>query len=243
MNKNRILLLSLFLLTLQCCTNKVKNTEIESATNDSEITTPPDKTEVKELSDTGRGLQVLVVRKKNGNTEKANLLRFFDNELQDIYWAEKALEEAIPKIQSNANGAELIALLEEEITTTARNKEKIEGLFRYIGKEPRERKAAGMIGLINEADKLIKTTEKGAIRDAGLIDITQKMKQYEISSFGTLYTLAHTLKLENVTPVLAELKNSNIYTEQQFTALAEAPLKKKEIKKEFPYEENPMVRK
>src|SRR3954463_5282652 len=83
--------------------------------------------------------------------EESTLMKLFENELKDIYWAEKALTKAIPKMVKKATSDELIEALETHLEETENQVKKVERVFESIDKKPVAKKCEAMDGLIKEA--------------------------------------------------------------------------------------------
>jgi len=139
----------------------------------------------------------------NGSLQESQLQKLFEDELKDIYWAEKALTKALPKMIKNATSEDLIAALEEHLKQTQEHVSRVEKVFEIIGKNAVSKKCDAMAGLIEEATGIMEDTEQGAMRDAGIISAGQKVEHYEIASYGTLRQFAETLGLDNVAEILA----------------------------------------
>ncbi len=139
----------------------------------------------------------------NGSMQESQLHKLFEDELKDIYWAEKALTKAIPKMIKNATSEELVDALEAHLEETEEQVIRLEKVFEIIGKNPVAKKCEAMAGLIEEAQGIMEDSEEGAMRDAGIISAGQKVEHYEIASYGTLCQFAETLGLSEVKEILA----------------------------------------
>ena len=84
-----------------------------------------------------------------------------------------------------------------------------------------------MEGLIDEANEVIEATEKGSVRDAGLIAAAQKVEHYEIASYGTLCTLASQLGLKKAQQLLAETLEEEKTTDTLLTKIATSNINQK----------------
>ena len=146
--------------------------------------------------------------------EESKLMKFFEDSLKDIYWAEKALVKALPKMAKKATAPELVTAIENHLTETEKQVEKVEQVFEIIGKKATAKKCDAMDGLITEAEGIMKETEEGAMRDAGIIAAAQKVEHYEIATYGTLCTYAKTLGLDDAAAILDEIlqeeKNADV---------------------------------
>jgi ferritin-like metal-binding protein YciE len=146
---------------------------------------------------------------RTGNSSNSNsmqesqLHKLFEDELKDIYWAEKALTKAIPKMIKNATSEELVDALEAHLEETEEQVIRLEKVFEIIGKNAVAKKCEAMAGLIEEAQSIMENSEEGAMRDAGIISAGQKVEHYEIASYGTLCQFAETLGLSEVKEILA----------------------------------------
>lgn len=126
-------------------------------------------------------------------TAAEGLREFFVDSLKDIYWAEKALTKALPKMAKNATTPNLIAAISDHLTVTEGQVIRLEQVFASIGEKAVAKKCDAMEGLIKEGDGILEETEPGAVRDAGIIAASQKIEHYEIATYGTLVAFAKTL--------------------------------------------------
>lgn len=164
---------------------------------------------------------------KNSGTEgndEPKLMKLFEDELKDIYWAEKALIKALPKMIKNANSEELIEAIEEHLSETEMQVQKVEQVFEIIGKKPQAKKCEAMAGLIKEAEEIMKDADKGVMRDAAIISAAQKVEHYEIASYGTLRTFAQTLGITEAAQILEEILEEEKAADEKLTEIAEATI-------------------
>jgi ferritin-like metal-binding protein YciE len=117
----------------------------------------------------------------------------FINGLKDIYWAEKALTKALPKMIKNAAAEELVTCLTKHLDETMEQITRLEKVFDSIDEKPVAKKCAAMEGLIKEAEEIMEECEAGGMRDAGIISAGQKVEHYEIATYGTLRAFAEIL--------------------------------------------------
>ena len=127
----------------------------------------------------------------------------FEVGLKDIYWAEKVLTKTLPKMVKNASSPELVNSLKNQLSETHEHVSRLEKIFETTGIAPIAKKCDAMQGILKETNGLIKETDIGAVRDAGLIAADQKVKHYEITTYGTLHAFAKTLGEEKAANLLA----------------------------------------
>ena len=144
--------------------------------------------------------------------------------LKDIYWAEKALTKALPKMVKNATTPQLVKAIEEHLTVTEEQVKKVEKVFEILGEKAKAEKCDAMEGLIKEGEDIMKSTQEGPVRDAGIIAAAQKVEHYEIASYGSLVTLANTLGLEDVAAMLQETLDEEKEADELLTSIAETAI-------------------
>lgn len=150
------------------------------------------------------------------------LQELFLDELKDIYWAEKHLVKALPKMKKAATSEALATAFDDHLAVTQEQVARLEQVFELLGEKPRGKKCEAMEGLVKEAESVIEDTEEGSsTRDVGLIIGAQKIEHYEIASYGGLAQVAKTLGLEEIGNLLGETLEEEKETDQLLTNLAE----------------------
>ena len=163
---------------------------------------------------------------KNGKpkTQETNsqLQKFFEDSLKDIYWAEKSLIKALPKMQEAATTEELKNAIEEHLAQTETQVKRLEQVFELIGKKAQAKKCDAMEGLIKEGESIIEETEDGSMtRDVGIIIAAQKVEHYEIATYGGLAQIATTMGLDEAADLLNETLEEERETDELLTEIAE----------------------
>lgn len=143
-----------------------------------------------------------VVKRKSSAAE--GLRELFVDSLKDIYWAEKALVKALPKMAKNATNENLIMAINEHLEVTKDQVIRLEEVFSIMGEKAVAKKCDAMEGLVEEGEGILEETEPGAVRDAGIIAASQKIEHYEIATYGTLAAFAKTLGEDEAAALLEE---------------------------------------
>ena len=164
------------------------------------------------------------MRLTNPSTADNSMLRsFFVDELRDIYWAEKHLVKALPKMEkkSTTNGlAQAFATHGEE---TKWHVERLEEIFDLLNEKAKTKKCEAMSGIIEEAQTIIADTKSDTMtRDVGLIFAGQKAEHYEIATYGGLITIAKTLGYNDVAEVLKQTLSEEKSADEKLTEIAES---------------------
>ncbi len=127
-------------------------------------------------------------------SEGSMLEEFMVESLKDIYWAEKHLTKALPRMQKAATSQQLKDAFERHLEVTKTQISRLEQAFEMLGKKAQAKKCDAMEGLTKEAEGMIEETEKGTMtRDVALIMAAQKVEHYEIATYGGLKQLAATM--------------------------------------------------
>ena len=149
------------------------------------------------------------------------LRELFIDSLKDIYWAEKALSKAIPKMIKNATSPELNKALTDHLAVTNNHVSRLEQVFSSIGMKPEAKKCVAIEGLIKEAEEIMSETEMGVVRDAGIILAGQKVEHYEIATYGTLASFAKTLGENSAVSLLVATLNEEKQADEGLSKIAE----------------------
>lgn len=158
-----------------------------------------------------------------GITKDSLLMEFFINQLKDIYWAEKHLAKALPKMEAKATTDELSRAFAVHLKETKEHASRLERIFEMIGEKPEAKKCHAMNGIIEEAENIISETKNGTMtQDAGLIFAAQKAEHYEIATYGGLITLAKTLLLPDVAKLLVQTIQEEKNADEKLSDLGEA---------------------
>jgi ferritin-like metal-binding protein YciE len=150
------------------------------------------------------------------------LEELLQDELKDIYDAEKQLTKALPKMAKKATNEELREAIEDHLNQTMQHIERLEQAFEQMGMPARGKKCEGMQHLIGEGDEMISDTEDGDARDAVMIAAAQKVEHYEIASYGTIRTWANLLGHRDVAALMEETLEEEKETDQRLTGIAES---------------------
>lgn len=159
---------------------------------------------------------------ENYGFEQSKLMKLFEDSLKDIYWAEKALTKALPKMAKKATSEDLVVAIENHLVETEAQVKKVEQVFDIIGKKATAKKCEAMAGLLKEGEEIMDETEEGAMRDAGIISASQKVEHYEIATYGTLRTFAQTLGLTEAAMLLEEILEEEKNADSTLTTVAES---------------------
>lgn len=119
--------------------------------------------------------------------EADGLLKLFKGSLKDIYWAEKQLVKALPKMAKSAASTKLSDAILNYLEQTKTQVERLEQVFELLEKKPQARKCDAMEGLCKEGEAVVEETDKNTpFRDMGIIMASQEVEHYEITAYTGL---------------------------------------------------------
>ncbi|MDB5118568.1 MAG: hypothetical protein JWQ79_4060 [Mucilaginibacter sp.] len=162
---------------------------------------------------------------QTADVQESALNELFLDELKDIYWAEKNLAKALPKMAKAATSDELRTAIENHLAETENHVTRLEQVFKSIDEKAVAVKCEAMAGLLKEGDEIVEETEDGSMtRDAGIISAAQKIEHYEIASYGTLKTLAGVLGYDDAVELLEATLQEEKNADSKLTDIAEGSI-------------------
>ena len=145
----------------------------------------------------------------------------FVHQLQDIYYAEKQLVKALPKLADKATSEDLKDGLLEHLEETKGHVKRLEQVFDMHGEEPKAVDCPAIDGIIKEANDITGDVEDKDVLDAAIIAAGQAAEHYEITRYGTLIAWAKQLGRQDCAAILAETLEEEKAADEKLSDLAE----------------------
>ncbi len=146
----------------------------------------------------------------------------FVHTLQDIYYAEKQITKALPKMIGLATDPGLKAGFEQHLRETEMQIKRLEQVFQMHGQTPKAVDCPAIDGIIKEANQLSGEIGDKEVLDAALLASAQAVEHYEITRYGTLIAWAKQLGRPDCASVLQQNLDEEYATDKRLTAMAEA---------------------
>lgn len=146
----------------------------------------------------------------------------FLDTLKDIYFAERQILKALPKMAKAAMSADLKAGFEKHHAETEVHVERLEKVFELLGKAPRGKTCDAILGIIEEGKEIMDEYKGTQALDAGLVSAAQAVEHYEIARYGTLATWAKQLGHTEALDLFLTTLNEEEATDQTLTKLAKS---------------------
>lgn len=150
-----------------------------------------------------------------------SLNTLLEEELKDVYSAEKQLLRALPKMVKNASSPELKTALAEHLKITQTQVTRLESVFAELGKPAKAKTCAAMKGLIEEATEMMEEDAEDSVMDAAIIACAQKVEHYEIATYGTLRTWATQVGENRAAKLLEQTLKEEEEADERLTGIAE----------------------
>jgi ferritin-like metal-binding protein YciE len=145
----------------------------------------------------------------------------FVETLKDIYYAEKKILTALPKMAKAARSEELGAAFEKHHAETQDQVKRLEQVFELLGETAKGKKCPAIDGIIEEGQEVMKDFKNSPAHDSGLLAGAQAVEHYEISRYGTLIAWAKEMGMGDAAKLLEQTLTEEKNTDKALTALAE----------------------
>jgi ferritin-like metal-binding protein YciE len=146
--------------------------------------------------------------------------------LQDIYYAEKQLLKALPKMAKNASSPELGKALLQHRDETETQVQRLDQAFEMIDRRAKGQKCEAIVGLVEEGEEVIKNAEDDDVRDAGIVGAAQAVEHYEIARYGTLCAWAKQMGKPEIARLLHQTLEEEKKADVLLTKIAEQQVNK-----------------
>jgi ferritin-like metal-binding protein YciE len=148
----------------------------------------------------------------------------FVHTLRDIYYAEKQIEKALPKMIDKATDPQLKAGFEKHLDQTKGHIERVEQVFELRGVKAKQINCPAIDGILEEADDVSGDVDDKEVLDAALIASAQAVEHYEMTRYGTLIAWAKQLGRSDCANVLAKNLKEEQATDRKLTEMAESKI-------------------
>jgi ferritin-like metal-binding protein YciE len=155
-----------------------------------------------------------------------NLNDLFLHTLKDIYFAERQILKALPKMVKAADAKELSKAFQSHLEETKEQVSRLEEVFKILGKKPEGEECPAIEGIIEEAEELMSEIKDADTRDAAMIAAAQAVEHYEITRYGTLVAWGELLGHDDAVKLLSATLKEEHAADSKLTKIAETKLNK-----------------
>ena len=144
----------------------------------------------------------MATTKKAANAEPKGLEDLFLDGLKDIYYAEKKILKALPKMAKGAQSEEVSAAFEKHRMETEGQVDRLTQVFEILGKRAQGKTCPAIDGILEEGEEILEEYKGTSALDAGLVAAAQAVEHYEIARYGTLVAWAGTMGMTDAEELL-----------------------------------------
>lgn len=148
----------------------------------------------------------------------------FEDTLKDVFYAEKAILKALPKMAKKASSKKLQMAFTRHQKETEKQVTRLEQVFQMMGTKPAGKRCAAIEGIIEEAQEIMKEATDDTVRDAAMLAAAQAVEHYEISRYGTLAAWADKLEMDDAAELLRTTLEEERATDEKLSELAESEI-------------------
>ncbi len=160
-------------------------------------------------------------------TDSKKLDDLFHERLKDIYYAERRILKALPKMAKGAQSAELKAAFEKHRNETEGHVERLQQVFDILGKRAQGKTCQAIEGILEEGEEVLDEFKGSPALDAGLVSSAQAVEHYEITRYGTLKRWAEELGMKDAAKLLDATLREEAKTDEALTGIAESVVNQK----------------
>lgn len=154
------------------------------------------------------------------NTPAKGLKELLEDQVADLYYVEKQLVKALPKMAKAAQNEDLKEAITMHLQETQGHVQKLEQVFKLLGKPAKAKKCPAIDGILEEGKEIMDEYKGHPGLDAGLIDGGQKVEHYEIATYGSVAAWAEELGLEEVHDLLGAILEEEKAADEKLTEIS-----------------------
>jgi|ERR1700685_1607979 len=148
-----------------------------------------------------------------------------EDEIKDLYSAEKQLTKAIPKMAKGSNDKELEAAFRSHLKETEGQIERLEKAAKILGTKPTGKKCNGMEGVIEEGAEALEEEGNENVLDLGIIGAGSRVEHYEMAGYRTAISLAQRMGANDVASLLSQSLSEEEAADEKLRKIGQQILK------------------
>jgi ferritin-like metal-binding protein YciE len=157
--------------------------------------------------------------------ELTTIKDLLEEEIKDLFSAEKQLTKALPKLAQGANNPELVRAIEEHLTETEEQVKRLERAAKTLGITATGKKCAGMEGLIEEGSEVLGEHGEETVQDLAIVGAAARVEHYEIAAYTTAISLAEQIEAKDAIKLLNQSLDEEQAAEKKMRTLAKTIIK------------------
>ncbi|HEX5507083.1 MAG TPA: ferritin-like domain-containing protein [Pseudolabrys sp.] len=155
----------------------------------------------------------------------------FVHALQDMYYAERQIEKALPDMVQKASDGEMKKGFQAHLKQTKGQIRRLEQAFKKLKLEPSGTDCPAIDGILNEANQIAGDVTDKVVLNAALIGAAQAVEHYEITRYGTLIAWAKALGHPDIARLFAANLREEKATDKKLNGIAKRKINRKAVKR------------
>lgn len=151
--------------------------------------------------------------------------QLLNQELQDLYDAEKQLVRALPRMAKAASDQELRSALKDHLEVTKGHVQRIEEIFQLMDMRARSRPCKGMRGIVEEGAEDMAQDREPVIGDAAIVAAGRRVEHYEMAAYENLRDMARQMGLKEAAETIEETLREEMQADRQLSQIGKRLLK------------------
>jgi len=147
--------------------------------------------------------------------------------LQDIYYAERRILKALPKMAKAATSEKLKEGFMKHREETEHHVERLQQVFEHMGKRARGQTCEAINGIIEEGEEFVSEFEKGPVLDAVLAANAQAVEHYEMARYGTIIAWLKACGMNESVKLLEQTLQEEKHADELLNEVADSELNMK----------------
>jgi len=153
--------------------------------------------------------------------QSTGLMKLLEDQLADLYYVEKQLVKALPRMAKKANNEELRSAFEAHLEETQGHVNRLEQAFEHLGRPAKAKKCPAIDGILEEGKEIMEEFADDDALDAGMVAAAQKVEHYEITSYGSMKAWAEQLGLDGIVSLIEETLEEEKAADEKLTSIGE----------------------
>jgi ferritin-like metal-binding protein YciE len=164
-------------------------------------------------------------------SELTNVKDLLEDEIKDLYSAEKQLTKAIPKMAKGSNNEALASAFEAHLKETEGQITRLETVAKLLDTLPTGKKCKGMEGVIEEGAEALEEKGDKNVLDLGIIGAGSRVEHYEMAGYTTAINLAKQLDNNEIVSLLSQTLSEEQAADEKLRKIGQQLLKQAPVGK------------
>lgn len=150
-----------------------------------------------------------------------SLRALYTAQLRYLLSTENQIVKGLPDMIEHADDQQLKDAFQSHLQETRVHVERVQRILGDLMDDVDDKKDPILSAIVGSGENIVKETEVGPVRDAGLIATGQKIEHYEIASYGTARDWAMQLGLSDHANMLQQTLDEEKHADKLLTSISQ----------------------